>query len=56
MAMDAMDVVESLGSHFTLAMKGPDALGVPFSSWYCFRFHRNTAVTLVHQSPKWIRK
>lgn len=30
MAMDAMGVVEPLGSHFTLAMKGPDTLGVPF--------------------------
>lgn len=43
--MDAMGVVEPLGSHFTLAMKGPDTLGVPFSSWHCFRFHRNTAIT-----------
>ena len=28
--MDAMDAVESLGSRFALAVKGPDTLGVPF--------------------------
>ena len=56
MAMDAVGVVEPLGSHFTLAMKGPDTLGVPFSSWYCFRFHKTLRSPVVHLSPEWIRK
>ena len=41
----AMDVVEPIGSHFTLAMKREDTLGVHFSSGYCFRFCRIATVS-----------